>query len=506
MKYEKNIQELIQISKNRKIKFAEKYYKSEDNKTTMGEVSIKQILFLNYKETEAGSNPREFIGLKKSNIEIFESLLQNYDNLFRFLHSGIIVSIVNPKFLDEFSIQYEDCCLTNGNQTRFIILIITFLKLISENIELSKINKRNFQDFMNNHFQKDVELLSITQNIYAGKKFRNVSNMINKITKTTKLLELFKEMNLNNFLDTKIRIQINVINEITDDNESNSSYNFYIGTQIAEANNDTQNVKADDIFGTKRKEALNEFIFNNFNEEFNGKVQIEFRFGEIGEGNKVHILTLFRLVVATGILTKYNEMIKLTNQRLPIYKIFERLLNKKEIEKTKQAVSKLIPLLYIIRKEYIEPYLLELKRTFIRSYKTKASAGELDNTIIGDEINRIDKGDQKLESLIKSKINFNIEHITPVLIFRIKNLIKEENGKLTLTIKEQDKEKFFKGMIEAIYEKYIEMKLGGIRTSLTTEVRDRKFYEFGKEAYITSKRFYNLEETDYIKDNSHIIR
>ncbi len=506
MKYEEIIQELIQISKNRKIKFVEKYYKSEDNKTTMGEVSIKQILFLNYKETEAGSNPREFTGLKKSNIEIFESLLQNYSDLFRFLHSGIIVSIVNPKFIDEFSIQYEDCCLTNGNQTRFIILIITFLKLIIEETELSKINKKIFQDFMNNHFKNEDELLSIARNIYAGKKFKNVSNIINRIKNTPKLSELFGKMNLDNFLDTKIRIQINAINEITGDNESNAPYNFYIGTQIAEANNDTQNVKADDIFGTKRKEALNEFIFNNFNKEFNEKVKIEFRFGEIGERNKVHILTLFRLVVATGILTKYNEMIKLTNQRLPIYKIFERLLNKKEIEKTKEAVSKLIPLLYSIRKDYIEPYLSDFKRTFIRSYKTKASAGELDDRIIGDEIKRIGKDDQKLETLIKSKINYNIEHITPVLIFRIRNLFKEENGKLILTIKEQDKKKFFMGMIEAIYEKYIEMKLGGIRTSLTTEVRDRKFYEFGKEAYITSKRFYNLEETNYIKDNSHIIK
>ena len=49
------------------IVFDEPYFKSEDSKSILGEVSFKEILFLEYRETEAGSNPREYTGLKKNN-------------------------------------------------------------------------------------------------------------------------------------------------------------------------------------------------------------------------------------------------------------------------------------------------------------------------------------------------------------------------------------------------------------------------------------------------------
>ena len=97
----------------------------------MGEVPFSEILFLDYRDTEAGSNPREYIGLKKTNESIIKSLLKDCENMFRFLHSGIIVSLVNPIIdLEGKLVKYDDCCLTNGNQTRFIVLILVVLKLV----------------------------------------------------------------------------------------------------------------------------------------------------------------------------------------------------------------------------------------------------------------------------------------------------------------------------------------------------------------------------------------
>lgn len=67
------INEIIEPAKNKTISFSEPFYKSLNAKTIMGEVPFKEILFLEYRETEAGSNPREYIGLKKTNRQIFSS-------------------------------------------------------------------------------------------------------------------------------------------------------------------------------------------------------------------------------------------------------------------------------------------------------------------------------------------------------------------------------------------------------------------------------------------------
>ncbi len=55
---EEIIKDLIGTAESNKIIFSEPFFLSEDSKTIMGEVPFKQILFLDYRDTEAGSNPR----------------------------------------------------------------------------------------------------------------------------------------------------------------------------------------------------------------------------------------------------------------------------------------------------------------------------------------------------------------------------------------------------------------------------------------------------------------
>ncbi len=81
--------------------FPGKYFVSEDKKTILGETRFRDILFLDYRDTEAGSNPREYAGLKKTNEEILKSLLRDYKNMFRFLHSGIIASLTGLKLIND---------------------------------------------------------------------------------------------------------------------------------------------------------------------------------------------------------------------------------------------------------------------------------------------------------------------------------------------------------------------------------------------------------------------
>ena len=497
------IKEIVDINENKTVTFAEPFYLSSDKKTIMGEISFKEILFLDYRESEAGSNPREYIGLKKTNTRILQSLLKDYTNMFRFLHSGIILSLVNPQNINDSTLKYDDCCLTNGNQTRFIILIIVLLKLLRLDKELSDITKKEYQEFVKKNFGKNENIMNILKYI----KLSKLKQLSNYLMKNSKYLNSFNSMDLEVFLNSKLRLLINIINSIIEDLDDETD-TYSAGTLIAEANNDTQNVKADDLFGNKYRNQLNEKLFNTFNEKHQDDIEIEFRYGEIvSTKKKVHILTLLRPVIATGLLTKESDIYKYTNQRLPIYNIFDKVMNKDNINETISAISKLIPLLYEIRVQYVVPYLKEHKRDLIRNYKCKAIAGELDKTIIAQEIGTVLQDDEELEKLIKGSLNYNIEHILPVLIFRIrKNFIEDDNNDLGLTIPENEKSRFFKGLTEAIYKKYVKMKLGGLPTSLTTVVRDKRFYEFGDEYYMASKDFLEIKEKDYIQKNKHIIK
>jgi hypothetical protein len=155
----------------------------------------------------------------------------------------------------------------------------------------------------------------------------------------------------------------------------------------------------------------------------------------------------------------------------------------------------------------IEPYLEECKRKFTREYKEKAISGELSATTIGAQVNTLINNDRELEKLIQRNINYNIEHIMPVIIFRIRMLFIEKGPiNLDLTIPEENRPDFFKSLVDAIYKKYVELKLGGLPTSLTTVVRDKKYYESGYEAYVTFKNIYKFQETDYITKKSHIMK
>lgn len=498
------ISKLKQIRKNKTISFSKNYYKSEDNKTIMGETSFKEILFLDYRETEAGSNPREYKGLnKKTNEKIIKSLFKDHKNMFRFLHSGIIISIVNPNTKKTNAMEYDDCCLTNGNQTRFIILLSVLLKLYSANESLDGFNIKNFKKYLKDNFSDNFEVYSII----SALKNNYINQFVKFFNSNQKYKNCFETMSLEEFLSAKLRIQLNLINNILEDLGDDSLDTYGIGTMIAEANNDTQNVSADDLFGNKNKEELKGKIFKDFIRKYNNDISIEFRAGELPEGTKkVHILVLLRSIIAAGILTKDKDIYKLTNQRTPVYTLFQKLLKKDENE-TIKVISKLIPFLYNIRSEFIEPLLKKIKEEYIRKYKEKAVNNDLDSTTIAEEARRVQNSDAELEKLIRRKISYNIEHIVPVVIFKIRDIIKEDSAhNIDLTLESNKYKDFFKGLVEAVYNNYIKMKLSGVQTSFTADVRSEKYYQAGDSAYIAFKSAYGFDESDYIKNNRKIIK
>ncbi len=499
------IKNIKDVNKNKKIKFDDKLYVSKDGKTIMGEVKIGEILFLEYRDTDAGSNPREYYGLKKTNIEILKSILA-HRNMFRFLHSGLILSLSESVINEEEnSINYDECCLTNGNQTRFLILILTLAKLFCIQSNLNKIEEKKYREFVKNNFEDNPRIFSLVNSI----KFVKVNEIVDCLLKNTKYLNEFNEVNIKDFLATKIRIQINLLDQITSDLKGEKLDNFSIGSLIAEANNDTQNVKVDDIFGNKYKRELADYLFGRFKKVFK-EVAVEYRMGEIADKNKVHILTLLRPVIALGLLTKEKDIFEYTNQRAIVYKLFEKLLRDKEKnKKTIDSTSKLIPLLYKIRTDYVIPQLEMHRRNFAREYTAKAVSGDLYSTVFDKQILSA-KGDEKeIRKIIERNINYNIEHIMPVLIYRIRKLFKESeftnDGVELVIVDEQQISQIFKGLTETLYKKYIDLKLQGLPSSLTTVVRSADFYSKGEEAYIVLKSTLNFTETDYIDRNKRIL-
>jgi len=490
--------------KENKIVFPEPFFLSDDKKTIMGETLFQQILFLDYRDTEAGSNPREYNGLQKANLHILASLLKDYKNMFRFLHSGIIISVVNAIISeDRRVIEYDHCCLTNGNQTRFIILILVVLKLLFKNKQPKSVSRNKLGSFLAKVFSGYPN----AENVVPFLRESKIRQMINHLLNNRKHLKAFQKIDLKDFVGTRIRIHINIIDEIRNDLEDELD-EYSAGSLIAQANNDTQAVKADDIFATTHKKELVAKVFTHFISKCGSEVKIEYRLGEIAERvNKVHILALLRPVVATGLITKEKEIFRLTNQRNPIYNLFEKLIKKDKSEETINVVSRLIPLLYRIRTDHVKPVLDQHKRELIRKYKEKAIQGDLEDSVIAKEVNELSEDDSKLEKLIKRSLSYNVEHILPVLIFRIRNLIveKENSDELDLNVNADKLDDLLGGLTEVIYERYVAEKLKGVRLSLTTMVRSYDFYTVGTEAYTAFKRTCHLEESDFISKHRFIV-
>lgn len=373
------------------------------------------------------------------------------------------------------------------------------MKLLFHQKELSLIKQNQIKFVLEKHFSSNPK----AERIFTYVRYNKVNQVSNYLLKNRKHYDLFNNLKLDEFLNSKIRMQLNIVNYIMEDLEYDSD-SYSVGTRIAEANNDTQKVKIDDIFGNKYKGELEKKVFNVFINTYKDKYQIEYRLGEVLEQkDKVHILTLLRPLIATGLMTKDKEIFHYTNQRDPIYKLFERLLYKNKKKKEIPLIPLFIPFLYNIREKYVKPALDKHKRELIRKYKELALHDELDDSAIGKEIVKVKSSDSKLERLIRTTVNHNIEHIFPVLIFQIRKLISldEVYQKIFFTIPEDKIDEFLKGLTEIIYEKYVEKKLAGLPTSLTTVVRSKDFYEMGSDAYKTYLRTMKAEESNYILNN-----
>ncbi|MCK4824678.1 hypothetical protein KA005_53495, partial [bacterium] len=385
------------------------------------------------------------------------------------------------------------------------ILILALLKLYNEKNDLSQLTPKLFTDFVKDKFRDDEEIREFLKFVKPSK----ASEIASFLSRNRKYLDNFKAVSLNQFLDSKIRIQINVIENVIEGVDDLDEYSA--GTLIAQANNETQNVKADDIFGSTYKKDLEKSIFADFNATYGGEVKIEYRMGEIATREpKVHILTLLRPIISTGILTKENEIFAYSNQRASVYALFQKLLRARSnrAQSTIKAISKLVPFLYQIREDHVVNRLKVLRTAKDRELKEKALSDELGHTTLSGKL-RIVSGEPTEDSLkaLKKATSYNIEHILPVLVYRIRNIIDydEQYQKTLLTLKTGEDETLFQSLLEAIYESYVEIKLKGVTGSITDEIRSKDFFASGEETFIALKNILKFQHSEYIEKNRFII-
>ena len=108
---------------------------------------------------------------------------------------------------------------------------------------------------------------------------------------------------------------------------------------------------------------------------------------------------------------------------------------------------------------------------------------------------------------LRKVTSYNIEHILPVLIYRIRSIINydEKHQKICLIVETGKDETLFQSLLESIYANYVEIKLKGVTGSITDEIRSKDFFGSGEEAFIVLKNLLKFEQSDYIEKNRYII-
>ncbi len=319
------------------LKFGALKYADPEPEALLTSTTISQLLAVPYKYSEAGSNPREFQGMKSgTNKKILESFIKNHKTTFWALHSGVSITVINGR-VELGVLSFDDACLTNGLQTVTIGRILTLIKAyqnFTEKPEIhTKINaamEKNWRECINSGFPADLseQLLTIS--------LQHVNSVLNwlGLPENKEYLDSVNQMSLADILNTKVSVKVVLLNELSEfapevDGEPDLET---LGNAIAEANNETQKVDAGDLFGTGNQSWLQEQLFN----QPLSHAVIEYRrFSENRTDNSrkiIHVLDLLRAILPTTFIVDPDVedlasfVADYANRREQIYNWFNKVI------------------------------------------------------------------------------------------------------------------------------------------------------------------------------------
>lgn len=477
---------------------------------------IKDVICIGYIYTEAGSNPREFQGMTSTNIKILKSILEDHKRFWA-KHLGICLTIKSgsneyDKLTEKGILQYEDACITNGLQTLSLFRILLMIKIFQRyklradiHKKITKTIENSFKDIIN-------EILPYASDLF----FESINiSQINKVLywihkeENQKYLKLLNELDINELLDIRISFKAVLLDKIVDDDDENYLDSIQKwGGDIADSNNETQNVKEDDKFGTKYKQWFRDNIMKNIDGKI---VDIEYRKYSIDKDKLPvkHILQVLRAIIPTTLIVDYkftdkywvnpaNMISKYANNRAPVFNFFEKWI---AIANCKEVPKEVIDSIEIIKN--LMPELIEKMLYFeneLNKYYSKLTFEEVVRSTTQNErelkkrlgIDEDEMNEAVLNKAVMSQLRFSSSNVFPLMVFATRTtIIITERLKVEYDIEE----KFIKGMIPGIYKILLKQRIARQYGSTSDMFRDAQVYIDSEDIYKNKMDY--VDQVDY---------
>ena len=473
--------------------------------------TIRDLICIPYYDTEAGSNPREFQGMTITNIKILKSILDD-PKRFWSKHLGIAITIkkgINSS--DNKKLKYEDACITNGLQTLSIFRVLIMIKIYQEAKNKNEVHKKipdkTIDKFKQSIFDrlKDEEEAEFFLTSIAIKQVNSLLNWLNKDVNIN-YLNKFQEITIDNLLDIKISFKAVILDELLGDDEYDELDTIpKWGDDIANANNETQNVKEDDKFGTKNTAWLEKNMLQEVN-----NISIEYRkFTSPKQELPVkHILEVLRAIIPTTLLidckcteeVKYNiagVISKYANNRAPVYSLFEKFISLSNSEKSNIEIKYCKDIMKSLTPYIVNTMLIFDKRVkkYYNNLTFKDVLGITNQTPESLKVRlRVDineNDEENLDKAIKKQLRFSPSNIFPIFIFSIRNSIIIDE-KLAINYNVDDE--MIDVMIDSIYRSVLKKRITTQYGSTSDLFRDPELYIQSYESFeMWSNKKYKID-------------
>lgn len=461
---------------------------------------VYYLIGISSRDTEAGSNPREYQGLNMNNKKIIESIIKYCTSYFWSLHSGISLTTTGGKKRENNSsdviFEYDDACCTNGLQTLSLIRVLVGIKIYQENNVkneiVKKINSKStetLKKYMLKTFSEET-----VEVIFSHIDLKDINNVLSWMHKAEnqEIMGLFYDLSLEDLLNMELPIHVKILDEIAGIDQDLRKF----GLRVANANNDTQKVKVDDKFGTKYEEWLriNLFKGNTIKVE-NNSIPVQFRYNSTKENPSIFLSDALRLIIATTILTdKESEEISVflsnkANRTETIYNFFEKIINAQkeddvDLERALDVVRNLLPGLVRLR-FFIENLDREFRSNLeFQDIKSWAKLGVYKSYFYEEKGDSLKK-EEDIQKAIKKIAKIPINTLMTLLIFSIKNYVhvNERNEvKFELETSNISEEDLWRGILKNIYSTYFTFRAQNIHGSTSDLLRSSTLYEKMEES------------------------
>lgn len=479
------------------LKFGVMKYSDPSPEALLVSTTMSQLLAVPYKYSEAGSNPREFQGMKSStNKKILASFIKHHKTTFWALHSGVSITVINGRVENDV-LQFDDACLTNGLQTVTIGRILTLVKtyqLFTGKSEIhTKINtnmEEKWKECILTEFPADISKQLASINL------QHVNSVLNwlGLDENKEHLGIVNKMSLADILNTKVSVKAVLLNELADfaikvDDEPDLET---LGNQIAEANNETQKVDAGDLFGTGNQAWLKDELFNK---PLDNAIIEYRRFSEDRRTNNIkviHVLDLLRAILPTTFIVDEDIedlasfVADYANRREPIYNWFNKVIkihqaNKRpEIKKVVTILQNLTPSLVemmfrvqVLWDEQRKALSFAVVNEWIPLRKTSLSA-----LIFEDQ--KMTKPNAQADTEIKRFLSFSFSNLFTIFVFATRTAIKVADD---LRVTYEIDEPTVSQMVKEIYKNLAKERLKKTLGSTSNLFRDPDIYRTATDLF-----------------------